>query len=277
MTQTHRQKTPVTHRQERVGLTDAQQMQLGERGVREDAPAVLARESSSPGPATSKCSGSPGGSRPWPAVTNRPLSEGDSASQERGKCLLSAGRQDRRTRASCRSLETTQGSQPVLATKSPTRRPSTSPSESRRQHLTGGGCSHHRGRRGGHARSIHPDQGAARRRRRAASLPFSRATGIRGRPHRARLHGESADTTHARRSPSEAHAAGVEGEGAARVRERPPKRRNTGWSGSRNGCPRRSWRTSRLRGADATRRTFLRNQGSARARTEGRAVPFWFG
>ena len=29
LTQTHRQKTPVTHRQERVGLTDAQQMQLG--------------------------------------------------------------------------------------------------------------------------------------------------------------------------------------------------------------------------------------------------------
>jgi predicted Zn-dependent protease len=29
LTQTHRQKTPVTHRQERVGLTDEQQMQLG--------------------------------------------------------------------------------------------------------------------------------------------------------------------------------------------------------------------------------------------------------
>lgn len=29
LTQTHRQKTPVTHRQERVGLADAQQMQLG--------------------------------------------------------------------------------------------------------------------------------------------------------------------------------------------------------------------------------------------------------
>jgi predicted Zn-dependent protease len=29
LTQTHRQKTPVTHRQERVGLTDKQQMQLG--------------------------------------------------------------------------------------------------------------------------------------------------------------------------------------------------------------------------------------------------------
>jgi predicted Zn-dependent protease len=29
LTQTRRQKTPVTHRQERVGLTDAQQMQLG--------------------------------------------------------------------------------------------------------------------------------------------------------------------------------------------------------------------------------------------------------
>jgi predicted Zn-dependent protease len=28
LTQTHRQKTPVTHRQERVGLTDEQQMQL---------------------------------------------------------------------------------------------------------------------------------------------------------------------------------------------------------------------------------------------------------
>jgi predicted Zn-dependent protease len=29
LTQTHRQKTPVTHRQERVGLTDEQQMKLG--------------------------------------------------------------------------------------------------------------------------------------------------------------------------------------------------------------------------------------------------------
>jgi hypothetical protein len=29
LVQTHRQKTPVTHREERVGLTDKQQMQLG--------------------------------------------------------------------------------------------------------------------------------------------------------------------------------------------------------------------------------------------------------
>jgi len=29
LTQTHRQKAPVTHRRERVGLTDKQQMQLG--------------------------------------------------------------------------------------------------------------------------------------------------------------------------------------------------------------------------------------------------------
>ena len=73
LTQTHRQKTPVTHRQERVGLTDAQQMQLGSEEYAKTLRQYRARIVKS-GPATRKCSGSPAGSRLWLAVTNRPLS-----------------------------------------------------------------------------------------------------------------------------------------------------------------------------------------------------------
>ena len=66
----HHQKTPVTHRSQRVGLTDAQQMQLG----RQEYTKTLAEDrakSSPPAPVTPGCSALPGGSRPWRAETSR--------------------------------------------------------------------------------------------------------------------------------------------------------------------------------------------------------------
>ena len=53
-----------------MGLTDAQQMQLGSQEYAKTLRQDRAR-SSRPAPATRRCSGSPGGSRPSPAATSR--------------------------------------------------------------------------------------------------------------------------------------------------------------------------------------------------------------
>src|SRR5690242_18946354 len=72
---THKQTTPVTHRTEHVGLTDAQQMQLGSQQYARRC-GKPARESFPRAPSTRRCSGSPSGSRPSPRETSRGSSGG---------------------------------------------------------------------------------------------------------------------------------------------------------------------------------------------------------
>ena len=62
-----RQKTPVTHRSERVGLTDAQQMQLGSQEYAKTLRANRARIVSLGAGSTPRCSASRGASRPLPS------------------------------------------------------------------------------------------------------------------------------------------------------------------------------------------------------------------
>ncbi len=59
----------------------------------------------------------------------------------------------------------------------------------------------------------------------AATASVQPVTGVRGRPHRPRLHGEGGIRPAPGRGVLEADAAGVGGQGAARVRERSPERR----------------------------------------------------
>ena len=67
---THKQTTPVTHRTEHVGLSDAQQTQLGNQQYAKTLRQDRAR-SSRPARRTRRCSGSPSGSRRSPAATSR--------------------------------------------------------------------------------------------------------------------------------------------------------------------------------------------------------------
>ena len=94
------------------------------------------------------------------------------------------------------------------------------------------------------------------------SLPFSRSAGVRGGPHRPRLHGEGGVRPARGRGVLAAHAAGVEGQGAARVRERPPERRAPDRA-DRNGCPRPSARTRPPRRAEVRTVTMPRPVSAA--------------
>ena len=88
---THHQTTPVTHRSQHVGLTDAQQMQLGSQEYAKTLRTNRARIVSS-GPGTLKYNGSQAASSPSQAVTSRIRLAGDADQEERGERLLAGGK-----------------------------------------------------------------------------------------------------------------------------------------------------------------------------------------
>ena len=223
-----------------------------------------------------RCSGSPGGSRPWPAVTNRPFvwkvtllrkNEANAYCLPGGKIVVYTGilpltRNDAGL-APCWGHEVAHATAEHAAERI------------EREHLTevaaaiiAGGVAVTPGQYI-RIRALLGVGGAA------ASLPFSRAQESEadhiGLVYMAR----------AGYNPRQAVAFWKRMLRASRGKE-PPEfasdhpATNTGWSGSRNGCPRRSWRTSRLRGADATQPNTHGNQGFARARTESaHAILLW--
>ena len=197
----HRQKTPVTHRDEHVGLTDAAADAARERGVREDAPAGPGANRPS-GPAyLARCSGSPGGSRPLPRrdkpafvwkVTLLRKNEANAYCLPGGKIVVYTGilpltRNDA-------GLATVLGHEVAHATAEHVAE------RIQRQHLTEDRRSIIAGRRRVHAGSIRPRHGVARRRRRRRRR-FRSAAHRSPRPTTsARSTWRGRDTTHARRS-----------------------------------------------------------------------------
>ena len=96
LVQTHRQKTPVTHRVQHVALTDEQQMRLGSQEYVKTLRANRANVIAS----GSKYAQVQRVASRIEAVAARDKArlrlEGDTASQERRQCLLLARREDRR-------------------------------------------------------------------------------------------------------------------------------------------------------------------------------------
>jgi Zn-dependent protease with chaperone function len=266
LTQTRRQKTPVTHRQERVALTDAQQMQLGSEEYAKTLRQYRARIVQSGSGYSEvqrvarRIEAVAGRDKPafvW-KVTLLRRNEANAYCLPGGKIVVYTGilpltRNDA-------GLATVLGHEVAHATAEHVAE------RIERQHLTevaaaiiAGGVAVTPGQYI-RIRALLGVGGAA------SSLPFSRAQESEA-DHIGLVYMARADTTHARRSLSGSACCGRRG-----AKSRPSSRAttqatNTGWSGSRDGCPRRSWRTSRLREVDAAQPDIHRKPGLSPART----------
>ena len=217
---THRQKTPVTGRTEHVALSDAQQTQLGNqqyaKTLREDRADII---SSGPQYAevervAKRIEAVAGRDKPafvW-RVTLLRKHEANAYCLPGGKIVVYTGilpvtRNDA-------ALATVLGHEVAHATAEH------AAERIEREHLTKVAAAIIAG--GVNATPVRPRLRAARRRRLTAVQPIA---GVRGGPHRPRLHGEGGLRPARGRGVLEADAAGIEGQGAARVRQRSPQRR----------------------------------------------------
>jgi Peptidase family M48 len=226
---THHQKTPATHRSQHVGLTDAQQMQLGSQEFAKTLRANRARIVSS-GPqyaevqhVARRIESIASRDKPdfiW-RVTLIKKNEANAYCLPGGKIVVYTGILPFTENDA--GLATVLGHEVAHATAEHVAE------RIERSKLTEVAATIIAGGRRLHAGAVRADHRAARRRRESAVQPVA---GVRGGPRRTRLHGESGLRPASGGRVLEAHATRVARARAAGVPQRPPERRASRRSGA---------------------------------------------